>query len=381
MRYFLFLFVWFLGLLAAIPLLGVGPVDIEFFYQPGCAECEDVKAFVLPRLKSEYGGRYVLSQYDTGVRENFIRLAEYQERLAPDRNDSVCMVLAGNIYLGGYKNIENNLFPELAKLLEKSTLSGRGDRVITQQASTQVLRRRAGNFTLTAVLMAGLLDGINPCVFSSLVFLLSLLSVANVKNFRLLVIGGFYCLACFLSYLALGFGLFRFMWMFSGVGIVRVGIVVVVASVLVAFAVVSFMDAWRYRCFGADGVLLRLPSWVKEWIHGIMRRGVRFHFLVFGAFVAGMLVTILESVCTGQTYIPTLVLLVGDDGVGSHWFGYLLLYNLMFILPLLALFLAAYQGMSTSRLLEWSRREVFISKILHGIFFVFLCILLLFTGL
>ncbi len=377
MRKLLFLLV----LLITISSYGAERINIEFFYQSGCSECEDVKTYILPRLKEELGGRYVLKKYDTGIRNNFIRLAEYQERLAPDRNDSVCMVLDGNVYLGGYKNIEDRLFRELAGLLEMSAQFARNNHATAEGSIGNIFQRRAGRFTLPTILIAGFLDGINPCVFSSLVFLLSLFSVANIKNIRLLVAGCAYCLACFLTYLGVGFGVFRFIRIFSGFGVIRVGIVVLMAVVLVVVAVISFVDAWRYRCSGAAGIRLGLPDKVKQRIHSIMRGGVRFRFLVPGAFVAGMLVTVLESVCTGQTYIPTLVLLVGDKGVGSHWFGYLLLYNLMFVLPLLVLFLSAYLGTSTSRLLEWSKREVFLSKILLGIFFVFLCVLLISTGL
>ena len=79
-----------------------------------------------------------------------------------------------------------------------------------------------------------------------------------------------------------------------------------------------------------------------------MRCGLKYRFLLPGAFMIGVIVTVFENICTGQVYVLTLVLMSKEFGFGSRWFGFLLLYNLMFILPLLVLLLAALRGTTTS---------------------------------
>ncbi len=64
-------------------------------------------------------------------------------------------------------------------------------------------------FAVPLVLANGLADGLNPCAFSTLVFLVSLLAVARVRGRRLLAVGASFCAATFLAYTALGLGLLQ----------------------------------------------------------------------------------------------------------------------------------------------------------------------------
>ena len=109
-----------------------------------------------------------------------------------------------------------------------------------------------------------------------------------------------------------------------------------------------------------------------------MRKGLNFRYLLPGTFLIGCLVTLLESACTGQVYVPTLVLMSREAGAGSRWFLLLLLYNVMFILPLLILFLAAWRGTTLSVFLHWSKANVVQSKIALGVFFLLLVSILIF---
>lgn len=347
------------------------PVPIEYFFQAGCEECSKVNAFILPRLEEQYAGKYELMRYDIGVPENYLKLVAYQERLHIEDNAPVCMIVNHTRYLGGYRTIEQNLFSELAAA---KTVS----RAPAKAASSDLLRKRAEAFTIGAIVAAGLIDGINPCVFATLVFFLSLLAVSGIKGRKLLLVGGTYCLACFLSYLALGFGLFQILKLFSGYQLLQSGLEIFMISLLLVFAFLSFRDARRFRRNGkAEQVTLQLPDKVKRKIHSVMRYGLQYRFLIPGAFVIGVLVTGLESICTGQVYVPTLVLMAKEAGPGSQWFGELLLYNFMFILPLLFLFAAAYRGVSTSIFLRWSKQNVFLGKLALGSFFLLLAGLML----
>ena len=107
-----------------------------------------------------------------------------------------------------------------------------------------------------------------------------------------------------------------------------------------------------------------------------MKKGLNYHFLLPGVFGVGILVTAIESVCTGQVYIPTLVLLTKECGAGV-WLFYLLLYNLAFIIPLLIVFAIAWHGTKTLTFFNWSKRHLVYSKIALGLFFIFMAIIML----
>lgn len=153
------------GLLLAMNIMAQS-VMIEYFYQVGCEECEKVTAFILPRLAEEYPGKYQLYHYDIGITENYLKLVELQEQLQVTTNDPVCMIINGHIYLGGFQNIERQLFSQLSSLSE----SPHKDRTVS--TNSRVLERRAESFTIGTIIIAGLIDGFNPCVFATLVFFL-----------------------------------------------------------------------------------------------------------------------------------------------------------------------------------------------------------------
>ncbi|MEI6516687.1 MAG: hypothetical protein WCO77_11985, partial [bacterium] len=85
---------------------------------------------------------------------------------------------------------------------------------------------------------------------------------------------------------------------------------------------------------------------------------------------AGVAVTVLESVCTGQVYVPALVMMLKSGAAPLRCTLYLLLYNLIFVMPLAIVLALTCGGMSTPALMDWSRRNVTVSKILLGLFFV-----------
>ena len=92
---------------------------------------------------------------------------------------------------------------------------------------------------------------------------------------------------------------------------------------------------------------------------------------------AGVAVTLLESLCTGQIYLPTLALVARASPSPWQALGYLSGDNLMFILPLLAVLALALAGLRFTRLLHWSRRAVILAKLLAALLFLALAALLL----
>ncbi len=302
---------------------------VEYFYQPGCKECMLVKELVLPAVEERLAGLYELKLYDIGVKENFLRLADYQECLQIKSNEPVAMIVQGRVALCGYKEISEKLQGAIEDAL--SEIQAQAPPQIRKDESAQILKRRSERMTFVAVVTAGFLDGLNPCAFSTLVFFMSLLAVAKVRDGRLIAVGLFYCLASFLTYTLLGFGLFKFIKALISFHAIQAAFNYSMAALLLTLAVLSFRDAWKFRRSGeASAVSLQLPQRFKLMIHAAMRRGLNYRFLIPGAFAIGVAVTLLESVCTGQVYLPTLALLAKESAESVKWISLILLYNAMF---------------------------------------------------
>jgi len=355
------------------------PVEIDFFFEPGCEECEQIEAELLPKVGKQFGDACIIRAHDIGIETNFLYLLKLENaigHMGPNRG----YLIVNKQFLFGPNPSHEEVLSLVSSLVGQASPHAPeyGKRVL--QSDSSVAEERFGGFTFGAVIVAGLLDGLNPCAISTLVFFMSLLAVSKVRNRQLALLGASFCVASFLTYLALGFGLLRVLYLFAGFKTVRAAIEWGMVAALAVLAVLSFRDALRFRKSGqADDVTLQLSSGMKKRIHGVMRRGLGTGHLILGGLFIGAAVTALESVCTGQVYVPTLVLILKDNTLRARAWALLLLYNVLFIVPLVVVFIAVYRGLRTETLLEWSRKNVVISKLCLGAFFVLMAVLILFV--
>jgi cytochrome c biogenesis protein CcdA len=351
---------------------GAEPVQIDFFYEPSCRECERIEADLLPEIEKRFLQACRVKAHDIGVETNFLYLLQLEQELgytAPER----AYLIINRQYAFGPSPNPDEFFGRINSLLGNAS-----SRPIPQEVQPDLAKKWYNGFAFPAVMVAGLIDGINPCAISTLVFFMSLLAVTKVRSRKLIFLGISFCLASFLTYLALGFGLFRVLHLFAGYTALRSAIEQFMTVVLLVLAFFSFRDAVRFRktARSAD-VTLQLSGGMKKRIHGVMHRGLGSTSVILGGLLIGVAVTALESICTGQVYVPTLVLILKDSAFSEPraWF-LLLLYNLMFILPLVLVFVAVYFGLRTETLLRWSRRNVVVSKFLLGILFILMALLI-----
>jgi hypothetical protein len=93
-------------------------VLIDYFYDPGCDECDQIENKVLPRLKAEYEGQYRLNRWDLGIKTNYISLVACLERLGTNDTASVYMVVDSKGLLAGYPAISNGLWSAIDSCLQ-----------------------------------------------------------------------------------------------------------------------------------------------------------------------------------------------------------------------------------------------------------------------
>ena len=115
-------------------------------------------------------------------------------------------------------------------------------------------------------------------------------------------------------------------------------------------------------------------------IGAVIRRGARHRRFVAAAFVIGLLIAVIELPCTGQAYLPTLAYMVRDDALRLNALFHLLLYNVLFILPLAAVFLFAAFGLTHERLAAALRAHAAAVKFATAALFFVLFAVFLFAG-
>lgn len=375
------------------------PTTLEVFTQEGCDDCEWVRHVFLPRALARYGSHLNVKVSDVSEKKTFLRLLEVLDHNDVHVNASVYLIVNASIVLSGRGEINQRAFAVIDEALHdgsdqvlrrtaQSPVADSARRMLRKpeshtsplpsgETAPPVTSRFFARFSVLTVALAGLADGFNPCAFATVVFLTSVLALGG-RSRRMKMLGGLaFCAASFATYFLIGFGFLHAIRALEGLHRVREIITYVTSGLLFVLAGLSIVDAIRYRRKGVpSSVLLQLPSSVKKRIHSVGRVCLSGPTIVAGGLLCGVGVTLLESVCTGQLYLPLLVWLSRESGGLRAWL-LLLLYNVAFILPLLVVFLLAAFGVHNRHLVDWSRRHVVPAKMSLAVVFLILAFLLL----
>ena len=253
------------------------------------------------------------------------------------------------------------------------------------ERSHQASLKRFLSFGLWTVLGVGLVDGVNPCAFTVLVFFISFLNFVGYRKKELLVLGIVFISSVFLTYILIGAGIFKFIQSSEAFSLWSKIVYTAIASLTVILGVYSIYDWYIYKKTGnPDKLKLKLPDFIKHKIQKIVQDASRNRNrtlieLAIAIFTSGFIVSLLESVCTGQTYVPTIAYVLRTSALRPRAFLYLVLYNLMFILPLAVILLAALKGVSSETFSKIARKHLGKVKLLTAALFFLLAFLLFVT--
>ena len=243
-----------------------------------------------------------------------------------------------------------------------------------KEAGKEIAERFSG-FSIGWVAAAGLLDGINPCAFATIIFFLSYLRIARRSPREILMVGVAFILAVFLAYFAVGLGLSHVIAKLEAFSWLRVWLNRVLALVALLLAWLSFRDGIRALRGQHAAATLQLPEFLKTRIRSVIRVQARAAHFVIAAFASGIIISLLELACTGQVYLPTIVYMMKQGSLSAV--GYLLLYNIAFVLPLIVIFILAWLGMKSDALIEFQRKHTAAVRFGTALLFLALWIVLL----
>ncbi len=363
-------------------ILKATPLRVVFFFSPTCGNCQDAKV-AIAEAKRRWSDRIAIEQKDISQLEVFTEMFGYEDHYGSDEPDPP-KIFIGNQYIAGSKVDKTLLF----KVIEAELAAGSITFVPATEAESQPsedsafseVLARFESFSAGAVAVAGLIDGINPCAFTTIIFLISMLAYMGKTRRQLAIVGVGFTAAVFVTYLLLGLGMLGAIKAFSvSHGISKV-FAYIVAGLTFFLAGWSFLDFVRFKRSGdIKDATLGLPKSIKAKIHKVIRTGLNTKSLLAGAIGVGVLVAILESLCTGQVYLPTIVFVSRAESLRTDAVGYLVLYNAMFIAPLIGVFGLAYWGVGSQQLGCFLQSHLAMSKLLMGCGFLILALLVIAT--
>jgi cytochrome c biogenesis protein CcdA len=294
------------------------------------------------------------------------------------QNLGVPAVFAGSKAMGGQDEIQRQL-PQLLAAFSKAPERVLAQRIIPFADVRDTAGIREQQFRALSpwlVVSAGVLDGINPCAFTVVLFLVSYLSLAKRQKRRILVSGASFTAGVFFCYLLIGIFFFQCSrWLMKN-PVFDVIIPGVLALTVFLLAALSLLDAWQSARKGTDKMVLRIPVSLQKRMRSHIRAFANnTSALGAAAFALGVVIASMELACTGQVYLP-IVSMIASPEQRSSAMVLLLLYNGAFVLPLVVVFLVAVAGGSSKKLAAFYGHHLPIVKAGMAVLFLVMGVML-----
>jgi len=353
-------------------------IDIAYFYQKGCPQC-DRASYLLKYIMKKYPHLNV-KQIDLNTADgkrlnetlsNRLHLPSEKRLIAPS-------IFIGNEYLSPEDITESkveSLIQKYEKIETKATLEVGKEEI--QKADASIIERFQ-SFGILAILLAGLLEGLNPCALATLVFFISYLTMVGRTRKEIFWVGMGFTGAGFVTHLLLGLGILGFIQHLSFLPLFSRIVYLITFVFSIFLGILSLYDYVQLKRGRPSRMTLQVPDSLKKRIHRIIRtregeleadkEGKSTRFLL-SAMVIGFIVTLLQSTCTSQVYLPTILFVTNIPSLRDSAIFYLILYNIVYILPLVAIFGIVYWGTTSEQLSFFLQRRASTIKLFTALFF------------
>jgi len=222
---------------------------------------------------------------------------------------------------------------------------------------------KGGTFLFPLVSLSALIDSFYSCAFSFLLLTIAFLFSLGTMRGGIIKIGVAYIFGIFLAYLLIGLGILGTLHIFNTPHFMgKLG-----AFILIAFGVINLLSEFIPKF----PIKLQIPHVAHDKMASLLRKSS-----ISAVFFLGMLVGLCEFPCTGGPYLMVLGLL-RDGTTYLKGFGYLIWYNLLFVLPLVAVLFVASDHSVLEKLQEWKRNNLNKTKLIGGVVMIVLGILIL----
>ena len=221
-----------------------------------------------------------------------------------------------------------------------------------------------GVWILPLVLVSALLDSVHPCSFSILLITIAFLFGMQMTRKKILQIGGTYIAGIFAAYLLIGLGILKVLHLFNTPHFMgKLG-----ATLLIVFGVINILNEF----FPKFPLKLKIPQVSNSAMAKLMDKAS-----FPAAFGLGVLVGICQFPCMGGPYLMVIGLL-RDQVTYFSGFGYLTLYNLILIIPLVAVLWITADKKIVDKVQEWKKTNMKGFRFWAGLLMIIIGILIFF---
>uniref|UniRef100_A0A7C4UAW0 Uncharacterized protein n=1 Tax=candidate division WOR-3 bacterium TaxID=2052148 RepID=A0A7C4UAW0_UNCW3 len=330
------------------------PVKLLYFYKKGCRVCERME-YELRLLNKEFEG-LIIEEYD--IEKSLFFLYNIEKRLGLRRDRFLLtpvVVLNDEVFFQG----------EINKLKEKILkVQEEGNEGYYERFKKGDKFEILSLLKIGSIFFAGIIDGINPCAFGTLIFLITLFSISGGRK-EITLSGIGFIISVFITYFLIGMGLFN---MLRGLSIfLTISRIIYIFSGILAFVFgfLSIYDIFRIKM--NKEMIIKMPDFLKRLSRRSARNIYTSSIIFFSSLIIGFIVTLFEFTCTGQIYFPVIASIAQDPVLRFNGLKPLFIYNSGFIIPIFVLFLFYLFGIKEIELSSFLKRRLITIKSLTAI--------------
>lgn len=344
-------------------------VHLYFFWSKTCPHCQ-VALPAMQDLEVSHPWLQLHSYEITESHENAERYAAMAGYLGEDARVVPAFFVCGQ-FLQGFDASGGRV----QEILDRALACRTGSEAITVAPTVTRLPLLGDiapdqfSLPVLTLLLAGL-DAFNPCAFFVLLFLLSLL-VHTRSRARMLLVGGVFVFFSGLVY-------FLFMAAWLNLFLVISSVTWVTSAAGVVALVIGGLNTKDFFAFG-QGPSLSMSGASRSGLFERMRRLLateRLPMMLVGTVLLALAANSYELLCTAGFPMVYTRILTLESLPSAVYYGYLLFYNLIYVVPLLVIVLLFSATLGRHKLSERQGRAL---KLLSGLMMLGLGGLLLFS--
>lgn len=307
--------------------------NIVIFYGQGCPHCEELLTF-LDSIKQDYPN-ILIEKYEVYFNQSNRELLENVSNKYNTTIKGVPMSFINNISIVGVSDsVKEKIIKEFKYCSNNNCINPLTNNLNENNNNSNKNNLIDNNLTIMAIIIAAIVDAVNPCAFAVLILLITTISLAskNSKNKKKILFAGIsFSTAIFISYYLMGIGIYSAL-NYSNLSSIFYK---TIGGLSLILGILNLKDYFWY----GKGFLMEVPiSWrpkLKSLIKGVTS--------IPGAFLIGFVISLFLLPCTSGPYIVILGLL-SKTATNNYARLLLLLYNLIFITPMLIITLIVYLG-------------------------------------
>jgi len=244
--------------------------------------------------------------------------------------------------------------------------------IITESSPAENPQQKSEELAMTKIISLAIVDAVNPCALAVLTLMLIAILTYNPKNKKNVLLAGFaFSLSVFIMYFIYGLIIIKFFQIIQGLSSIRFYLYKGLGIAAILLGALNIRDYFSYKpgSLGTEMPVFMRPK-VKKIISKVTSPS--------GAFVVGLFVTIFLLPCTIGPYVIAGGILSAMAIIKT--FLPLMLYNAIFVLPMIFITLIVYKGISkVDDVSGWKERNIRKLHLFSGIIMALLGLAMFFN--